>query len=1088
MVEATNSMNEFGDATRNSGRNVDSFNASVSQAVGQVTLFEQAISGVLRVLPTDEIRRWEQSNYDLARSHGVNIVEIRKMEKEVDRISKTTDQYSKQSIQGMIAQLKSSNTLMGLANQHTSKYVESLVKLGRGAEDTAKMLEQLAQSSSSLNISLGKGEITTADYFEAYIVGGRRGVAAISNFAVAQADAVDSNIEKMRDLDAAFEATSTGWEDFSLKMGKGMKEAIDPSTISFGLATVKVLAYVAALGVAAGAVKRLALGAGSLAGIGRKGGVGGGIASAAAGAAGPAIPGFKIPIPLPVIVTGSTTGGVGGGVGGGVPFRPTTAGGGGEAIGTDASGKPIYSPIAGRGGTQAWKRGGYIPNIGVPQRGGPGLLRRGIGRAFSSFGGRMAIGAGLGIAGSMLRPEEGAPLTGMNQARGVAGTTAQFAGAGAMFGPMGAAVGALAGLAKGSWDLKKAAEAGLKALEGMSAAALKLRDFHAVQAVMVDISDALREAKAAGLDELATLDLQSEKLRARTPELEKEVQAHQKVVMAQRATVASLDEADEGWGEANKNLVKSESMLKNYNIQLDENRKKRVELFAATLQMIKAEADLANVRGMASKRATEAAELFGRPVTRMEAGARQEDIRREQKALRSEAGRYEREAGQFALSGDEEKAVEFRRKAEEARSKALAMSAEIISLETRDLDDQLKIYSNLQGTADALLGIEGARGGNFEREEQFLRDKEKLSGKALSAEKSRMRRLVAMLDTAQSQEELEETSILISQQRTRLSQAELQVVKDRLAAEDVAAQKAKFRMEMVEKSVELRKMEFGFLTGITGIEEKIAGQGLDQLALSAKIVSNEKAMAILAAERPPERAKELSTEEIRLEAQNQILKKQKEQNAAQIEYNKTYALTIRNLDHEGDLMGQRIELAKLTKQPLLAAGLIQERLANVEMPKLVKLNQELSFLRKNAPDEIEAIRQKELEVAKAATDIAKSVDFVRREWSEMFTEQMLNLPTGSFTTPTGPSGFAQFGPAFTPFQRREAGAKPTGGLGTRSTMLRQIFGQTGRSGFEQNLTSIMSNLNQSLSGGLDVRVTGEIETPEGTARITSVNG
>jgi hypothetical protein len=112
--------------------------------------------------------------------------------------------------------------------------------------------------------------------------------------------------------------------------------------------------------------------------------------------------------------------------------------------------------MGGIGGGTFYKGGQFMPGGGRAPAGGT-TVGGGTGGGFmGGLSKSMVAGLGLGIAGTGLQAlsQNMEPGTGAS-AVGVLGSTAQFAGAGAMFGPYGAAIGGLVGLGIGLINMNK---------------------------------------------------------------------------------------------------------------------------------------------------------------------------------------------------------------------------------------------------------------------------------------------------------------------------------------------------------------------------------------------------------------------------------------------------------------------------------------------------------------------------------------------------------------------------------------------------------------------------------------------------------
>jgi len=123
-----------------------------------------------------------------------------------------------------------------------------------------------------------------------------------------------------------------------------------------------------------------------------------------------------------------------------------------QPVGAIGGGGGLMNTLSGRGGT-FYKGGQFMPGGGRAPAGGTTV---GGGGFMGGLSKSMAAGLGLGIAGTGLQAlSQNMEPGGGASAVGVLGSTAQFAGAGAMFGPYGAAIGGLVGLGIGLINMNK---------------------------------------------------------------------------------------------------------------------------------------------------------------------------------------------------------------------------------------------------------------------------------------------------------------------------------------------------------------------------------------------------------------------------------------------------------------------------------------------------------------------------------------------------------------------------------------------------------------------------------------------------------
>ena len=602
---AAEGLNNVSGAARKASESMDNFGISVSKTVGQVTLLEQAFSAMGRFIPTDPVRKMERAQYDLAKSFGLNAVQVDRLERNIDNLSKTTNQYSRAEIQKLAHGLQSSSTLMGLANQNAIKYTQALVKLGQGAEETSGVLEALASRSAVLDVAFAKGTVSVGNYYEAFLIGGRRGLAAISNFNRSLGGYVDDSVENLRGLDKAFTSTSTNIDNAFLKTGRSLKENVDASTVSMVTMTAKILGIGLAATVALGPISKLAFNFGKRA-VGGIGQLLGGAPGTAGGklTAGSALArvggGAGFPIPLPVIITniqsigGSPLGGATTAVPQGGPPVPNVRG---QFVGFDPSGKAAYRTSGGPtyAEWQGRKRGGWMPGAGAGmQAPGPGRLSKFStfmgtprGRMITAAGGAAAMVGGEALAGIGRENLETSP--GWGTAGVIGGKALSMAGTGAMVGSVipgigtaaGAAVGALAGLAIGVVDATSA----LKELEASANDVSNTERFlakrHAGRRVDVTTRQAEEEGKKQGLGMADIYRKQSEALIPLKKEAESQIKIEEANIDRLVKSKASYAGNEDAQRAVQQELDRSTKNLDSYRLMLDEANKKQVEFFGA---------------------------------------------------------------------------------------------------------------------------------------------------------------------------------------------------------------------------------------------------------------------------------------------------------------------------------------------------------------------------------------------------------------------------------------------------------------------------------------------------------------------------
>jgi len=820
----------------------------------------------------------ERAQYDLARGLGVSAQEVRRLEDAIAGLAKQTDQFSRQELQRFVHGLKASETLLGLANRETTQFAEKLLSLGAGAGKTAKELESLMQRSAVLNVRFREGRADIAEYYEAYAVGGRRGLAAAVNFGRVTREALDDQVEKLREWDAATTRVRTSWENFSLGVADSLKNVVSPQVIA---TTQHFMRFAAQAALITTAVRPF---------LGRRGG-------------------------------------------GGVP-----------SVGGDVGGRTIQAP---GGRTMVLPMGTQITGgeaeVAAPSRWGRvGAYARGtLGRAM--------IGAPMVLGGQALQPEQvaGGGLGGVGgAARTMGGRALQAAGAAFTFaGPLGL-LAAIPGAAFG------AGEAYLKAGEEMEALQ-RIRPKEAVtgqqRILESQMISARRGAAEAGMGLTGQFGAVVEAARKRQDDLTESIQYYDKAIAAfeARAKEAGVDQE-----KINKEIGRFSVLLKAAKIGLDDAKQAEVESAGARRQAIEADRQMTAILAVGAENTLALAKASGKLVV-----------------------------------------------AEEA---AIAITA---------LDKALEKERETLAQIESDITAMRARGKEPLRETM--------------AQREAARKSIAQITGKQ-----------------------MALTTDLVSAEKFLAENERIRLQTMVTRQQTA-------TGILGTAEKIVELGLKESLLQRELAAIAKERASHQKAGRDAMAKQKELQEDMKRAQIDFVGRQRE-------YQRTYGEYYERLDHEQVLLRQRVELTSLSKQPLLAVATIQQQIAEVQRPRIDRLKSELQYLEKGT----QQWRKTRERMGAAMVDLARSIDYVRRSWAEMFTAQMFNLPAGSYVMPTAPSGYAQFGAAYTPY----GGTSAVRGFGTRQAQLMQLFGQTGRSGLEQELLSTLYNLNTTLERGITVNM------------------
>jgi len=435
-----------------------------------------------------------------------------------------------------------------------------------------------------------------------------------------------------------------------------------------------------------------------------------------------------------------------------------------------------------------------------------------------------------------------------------------------------------------------------------------------------------------------------------------------------------------------------------------------------------------------------------------------------EKGVATGEGKYKDETRTQAIeraAGVGTAGAEDRAKAIEAVNQKEQQRVALIGKQHRD---QLALLGSTKSIEESKLSAIKVGGRFYDKERVQQQEILGVSEDRLKEERSILKDLEEKLPKLTDEIKIAEQNLLISDQTDKVERSRLTVLENRVKVESVNVERAESNLRIAQSQVAIDKLRFGYFTGAVGVADQLNMKQLDQLNAQKEI---EKVKAKMLTMENLGTATTDNKAYNELVWQKRLLENDKERNQAQIDLGKKYDVGIEKLKRTGELMQGHIELANMTRQPWLAVEYIQRQLSEVLMPNMNIEVAKLNELRSDERSGVTEIHEQQKKVKDAVLGVAKAADFVRREWSEMFTEIALNMPTGSYTMPTGPSGFAMHGAAFTPFARQQPQGK---GSGTREQQLQQIFGQSGRAGFDQQLEKILSGSAMQMVDASDVQM------------------
>lgn len=186
----------------------------------------------------------------------------------------------------------------------------------------------------------------------------------------------------------------------------------------------------------------------------------------------------------------------------------------------------------------------------------------------------------------------------------------------------------------------------------------------------------------------------------------------------------------------------------------------------------------------------------------------------------------------------------------------------------------------------------------------------------------------------------------------------------------------------------------------------------------------------------------------------------------------SYGKEAQNLQFQSDMISKRITLYQSLGLPLQAAKEMGEQV-KVGVENIANLRKEYQVKEAAGANKGE-LQDVQKRILDAQVSVAQSLNFQRRSLAEQFTDQAINLGTGSYLNPMSPSGYAMFGSGY--FTGKSQGGKSPG---TYQNQLQTVLGPgvDERSPWEQAITSVIGNLNDTLSKG--VSISGSINIDSG---------
>jgi DNA-binding transcriptional regulator YiaG len=109
-------------------------------------------------------------------------------------------------------------------------------------------------------------------------------------------------------------------------------------------------------------------------------------------------------------------------------------------------------------------------------------------------------------------------------------------------------------------------------------------------------------------------------------------------------------------------------------------------------------------------------------------------------------------------------------------------------------------------------------------------------------------------------------------------------------------------------------------------------------------------------------------------------------------------------------------------------------------------------------EESEDVQKARAQVLTAQQQLASAVNITRRTWEDMFTEQLVGMPSGTYLNPSGPSGYDIYGGAYMTGMGPGARGPEGAGFGTYQEQTRERLGLsgTGKTGGEAMLSELVS--------------------------------